>query len=260
MNLAATEFVCPECDHVAFGSRTALSKHLSSNHRRVTSIDFDGQTYLLAQTEDGTKYLCPKCDTPIALLNSLKRHMGQFCRAYGHERVHAEAGPSAAQAEDNAPQEEETVTSTLNLEEPRTLDDIGLTYETTWQVAICKLCHFVIDKAMPHLAVIWNDTVENELDESDDEGQGPALFTKPAFRPGSKALAHIPVLPGYKCPLCDQKLTHICVATKGQGQGQGCHFKQPGKDDRISLRPRIGIERDHANEKSSGMISFIHVW
>ncbi|KAK9318730.1 hypothetical protein V1517DRAFT_334794, partial [Lipomyces orientalis] len=139
---------------------SALSKHISSNHRRVTSIDFDGQTYPLALTEDGSKYLCPKCNVQINLLGSLKRHMAQFCKASDHERVHSEASAAAGQAENNAPQDHDTVTLALNLEEPRTLDDIGLVYENTWQVAICKICHFVVDKAM-HLKSVHRLVVPN---------------------------------------------------------------------------------------------------
>ncbi|KAK9357797.1 hypothetical protein V1504DRAFT_30889 [Lipomyces starkeyi] len=224
-----TEFCCPECNHAAFGSRSALSKHISSNHRRVTSIDFDGQTYPLAVAEDSTKYLCPKCDAQINLLGSLKRHMAQFCRASDYGPVRPEP-----QNDDDEPQEEESVTRTLNLDEPRTLDDIGFSYENTWQVAICDFCHFVVDMPMviehltsvhglevpnanavllvlrmhrlrPHLAITWDDAIEDQLDESDDESQGIQLFNPPAFRPGSAPLQGIPVQDGFKCQLCEQR-------------------------------------------------------
>jgi hypothetical protein len=85
--------------------------------------------------------------------------------------------------------------------DPRTMADLGFTIEATWKVAICDLCHFVVDKAMviehitsvhglevananavllvlrmhrlrPHLAIIWDDAIEDQLDESDDESQG----------------------------------------------------------------------------------------
>ncbi|KAJ8102385.1 hypothetical protein POJ06DRAFT_82609 [Lipomyces tetrasporus] len=163
MSQRAAEFFCPECNRAAFDSRSALSKHISSNHRRVTSVDFDGQTHPLALTEDGSKYLSPKCDAQINLLGSLKRHMAQFCRASDHEPVHSAASPAPAQADDSAPQDQDTVSLTLNLEEPRTLDDIGLAYENTWQVAICKLCHFVVDKAMvvEHLKSVHRLVVPN---------------------------------------------------------------------------------------------------
>ncbi|KAK9242047.1 hypothetical protein V1506DRAFT_517498 [Lipomyces tetrasporus] len=137
-------------------------------------------------------------------------------------------------------------------ENPANCQYLRFTYETTWQVAICGHCHFVVDKPMivehlksvhrlvdsntdaillvlrmyrlrPHLAVIWDDTIEDQLDESDDEDQGPALFPEPAFRPGSKALEGIPILSGYKCPLCDQRLVHVCVATK---EGMRTHYKR----------------------------------
>ncbi|KAJ8099523.1 hypothetical protein POJ06DRAFT_257202 [Lipomyces tetrasporus] len=284
MSHLSTEFFCPECSRAAFHSRTALSKHISDNHRRLTSIDYNGQSYTLAVTEDGTKYLCPKCEGQMTSLRSLKRHMAQFCRASDHERVHSEANPAVAQANDNAPQDRDTVTLTLNLAEPRTLDDIGLVYENTWHVAICKLCHFVVDKAIvvkhlksvhrlvvpndnavllvlrmyklrPHLAVIWNDTVENQLDESDDEGPGPALFTEPAFRPGSKALEDIPILNGYKCALCDQKLIHVCVATK---EGMRTHYKRRHTGQAVEYN-EVKVQAFYGRSKVFSQLRYVQV-
>ncbi|KAK9429336.1 hypothetical protein V1505DRAFT_401244 [Lipomyces doorenjongii] len=135
---------------------------------------------------------------------------------------------------------------------PCTLDDIGFTYENTWQVAICNQCHFVVDRAMivehlrivhrldvpnanavllvlsmhrlrPHLAIIWDDAIEDQLDESDDEGQGTPGFHPPAFRPGSAPLQGIPVQDGFKCQLCAQRLRQVCVTSK---EGMRTHYRR----------------------------------
>lgn len=157
-------------------------------------------------------------------------------------------------------------------------------YENTWQVAICKICHFVVDKAMvvehlksvhrlvvpnanavllvlrmyrlrPHLAVIWNDTVEHQLDDSDDEDQGPPLFAEPAFRPGSKALEDIPILNGYKCTLCDQKLIHVCVATK---EGMRTHYKRRHRGQAVEY-PEVKVQAFYGRSKIFSQLRYVQV-
>ncbi|KAK9358851.1 hypothetical protein V1504DRAFT_256946 [Lipomyces starkeyi] len=65
-----------------------------------------------------------------------------------------------------------------------------------------------------HLPVIWDDNMEDQLDDSDDEDRGPSFFNSPAFRPGSAALQGISVHDGFKCQLCEQRLHHVCTTTK----------------------------------------------
>ncbi|ODQ74684.1 hypothetical protein LIPSTDRAFT_226800 [Lipomyces starkeyi NRRL Y-11557] len=120
------------------------------------------------------------------------------------------------------------------------IEDLGFTIESIWHVAICQRCHFVVDKGMIidhlngihgfeirnvnavllvlrmyhlriHLAVIWDDNIEDQLDDSDDEDRGPSFFNPPAFRPGSAALQGILVHDGFKCQLCEQRLHHVCT-------------------------------------------------
>ncbi|KAK9312146.1 hypothetical protein V1522DRAFT_394398 [Lipomyces starkeyi] len=126
-----------------------------------------------------------------------------------------------------------------------------------WQVAICTHCKFIVDKALfidhlklkhgldnpnedavlhvgrqyalrPHLAIIWDETTENEVDESDDEDHGSSLFDPTAFRPGSAALRGIPVQVGFKCEVCEKRLRHICVKAK---EGMRTHYRRhhPGQ-------------------------------
>ncbi|KAK9334236.1 hypothetical protein V1521DRAFT_225288 [Lipomyces starkeyi] len=215
-------FCCSQCNHAQFNSKIQLSKHISDHHRCLTSIVVNGVSYTLAAREGSGKYLCPQCDREIASMSTLRRHMAQNCQGSAPAQVRQETRPAVPDAGPDAIPEQETAKA-LNLEglnlysissfcweldkltiiEPRTLDDIGFTYENTWQVAICNLCHFVVDKAMviehlasvhalevpsanavllvlrmhrlrPHLAIIWDDAIEDQLDESDDECNAPS--------------------------------------------------------------------------------------
>ncbi|ODQ71401.1 hypothetical protein LIPSTDRAFT_4650 [Lipomyces starkeyi NRRL Y-11557] len=65
----------------------------------------------------------------------------------------------------------------------------------------------------PHLAIIWDEETEYQLDESDDESENP-LFEPPGFRPGSAPLRGIPVQDGYKCMSCELDLREVCVTAK----------------------------------------------
>ncbi|KAK9491455.1 hypothetical protein V1508DRAFT_457031, partial [Lipomyces doorenjongii] len=213
-------FQCTLCNHAPFYTKEKLRKHSSSRHRKAATFSFNGETFPLLVTDD-SKYICPTCKTETSSVRSLKRHMGrQNCRT----RQVIE-GPTIDQPEDT---QSENGDATGTIEGPHKMADLGLTYENTWNVAVCDRCHFVVDKAMviehlttvhglvaqnydsvlrvlrmhrlrPHLAIIWDDAIEDQLDESDDEDQGAQLFNPPAFRPGSASLQGIPVQDGFKC-------------------------------------------------------------
>ncbi|KAK9311043.1 hypothetical protein V1524DRAFT_457723 [Lipomyces starkeyi] len=184
-------------------SRTIQQQNpaIEAHFRSLTSIIVNGESYALAAPEGSSKYPCPKCDRKTTSLSALKRHLAHNC-----QEVRQVTRPTAPDAGPDAIPEQETVTAAFNLEglnsyKPRTLDDIGFSHENTWQVAICDCCHFVVDMPMviehltsvhglevpntndvllvlrmhrlrPHLAIIWDDTIEDQLDESDDESQG----------------------------------------------------------------------------------------
>ncbi|KAK9426880.1 hypothetical protein V1505DRAFT_396605 [Lipomyces doorenjongii] len=186
---------------------------------RAATFNYNGASYPLISDEG--KYSCPKCSSSMASISGLRRHLARVRRRRsGH--TSAAVQTDAPEAGPDALPEQETEATAFTLEEPRTLDDFEFTYENTWQIAICNRCHFVVDMATviehlttvhglvvqshdsvlrvlrmhrlrPHLAVIWDDTIEDQLDESDDEDQGAQLFNPPAFRPGSVALRGIPV-------------------------------------------------------------------
>ncbi|KAK9492608.1 hypothetical protein V1508DRAFT_418432 [Lipomyces doorenjongii] len=77
-----------------------------------------------------------------------------------------------------------------------------------------------------HLAIIWDDTIEDQLHESNDEDQGAQFFNPPAFRLGSAPLRGFPVQDGFKCRVFAQKLHQICVTTK---EGMKTHYKRNHK-------------------------------
>ncbi|KAK9427555.1 hypothetical protein V1505DRAFT_29455 [Lipomyces doorenjongii] len=122
-----------QCNHAQFNSKIQLSKHISDHHRSVTSIVVNGVSYPLAAREASGKYLCPKCDREIASMSTLRRHMAQnvnVLRARARAQVQ-QTRPAAPEACADAIPAQETMATALNLEEPRTLDDFGFTYEYT---------------------------------------------------------------------------------------------------------------------------------
>ncbi|KAK9349615.1 hypothetical protein V1523DRAFT_181017 [Lipomyces doorenjongii] len=234
MSSEITVLQCTFCNHAPFDTKGKLTKHLSSKHRRAATFSFSGETFPLLATDDN-KYVCPTCKAETSSVRSLKRHMGgQNCR--GSQVI---VGPTTYQPGDT---QCEHGGATGTIADPHAMADLGFTIDDTWKVAICEQCHFIVDKSMiidhlkgvhkreilnvdavmqilrmyhlrPHLAVIWDDTSEDLLDESDDEDR-QSYFTPPAFRPGSGALQRIQIKDGFKCHLCEERLHHMCVTTK----------------------------------------------
>ncbi|KAK9427429.1 hypothetical protein V1505DRAFT_402569 [Lipomyces doorenjongii] len=240
-------FACGHCDHVPFESTDKLTKHISSRHRQAGSFNYNGVSHPLIAA-DG-KYLCPKCGAAMAGVYSLRRHLAR-----------------------------------LTVIDPCTLDDIGFTYESTCQVAICNHCHFVVDRAMivdhlrivhrldvpnanavllvlsmhrlrPHLAIIWDDAIEDQLDESDDEGQGTPGFHPPAFRPGSAPLQGIPVQDGFKCQLCAQRLRQVCVTSK---EGMRTHYRRHHKGQAVEYYS-VQVQALYGRSRTQAQLCFVQV-
>ncbi|KAK9311502.1 hypothetical protein V1524DRAFT_473271 [Lipomyces starkeyi] len=143
-----------------------------------------------------------------------------------------------------------------------------------WQVAICTHCKFVVDKALftdhlklkhgldnpnedailhvvrqyalrPHLAIIWDETTENEF----------SLFNPTAFRPGSAALRGIPVQDGFKCEVCDQRLRHICVKTK---EGMRTHYKRHHLNQTVEYH-QVGVQAFYGRSNVQSQLRFVQV-
>ncbi|KAK9326552.1 hypothetical protein V1520DRAFT_135981, partial [Lipomyces starkeyi] len=168
--------------------------------------------------------------------------------------------------------------------DPGTMADLGFTIEDTWKVAICKHCHFIVDKSMIidhlksihglgipnvnavllvlrmyhlriHLAVIWDDIMEDQLDDSDDEDRGPSFFNPPAFRPGLAALQGIPVHDGFKCQLCEQRLHHVCTITK---KGMRTHYSRHHRGQTVEYHP-AKVQAFYGRSKIASQLRYVEV-
>ncbi|KAK9482008.1 hypothetical protein V1527DRAFT_499416 [Lipomyces starkeyi] len=231
-------FQCTECSHAPFDTRIKLNKQASSRHRKAPNFHFNGVFYPLITT-DNDKYACPMCKTETALISNLRRHMGQNCGRNqddpfeGSEPIEEpENDHGAIGINETAPLATSRDVSTIS-----SIGDLGFVIEAMWQVAICTHCKFVVDKALfidhlklkhgldnpnedailhvvrqyalrPHLAIIWDETTENERSEA------------------------IPVQDGFKCEACEQRLGHICVKTK---EGMRTHYKRHHLDQTSQL-------------------------
>ncbi|KAK9489132.1 hypothetical protein V1508DRAFT_362467 [Lipomyces doorenjongii] len=168
--------------------------------------------------------------------------------------------------------------------ELRTMADLGFTTEDTWKVAICDHCHFIVDKSMIidhikgihrleirnvnavllvlrmnhlriHLPVIWDDNVDDQLDDSEEEDRGPSFFHPPAFRPGSAALQGIPVHDGFKCQLCEQRLHHACTITK---KGMRTHYSRYHGGQSVEYHP-AKFQAFYGRSKIASQLRYVEV-
>ncbi|KAK9357357.1 hypothetical protein V1504DRAFT_436808 [Lipomyces starkeyi] len=240
------KFTCDKCTHSPFAAKVQLRRHRSRKHREATTFAFNGKQYPLDRS-DGGNYLCPQCKTEISTIDNLRRHIDKVCGKFGltlgpgQQGVETQAEVVRDVAENEAASTHGDVLAQIT--DCRTVADLGFTIEQTWHVSICTRCKFVVDKAMwiehieekhclqvanadavwllrrtcnlmPHLAIVWDESTEDQLDESDDEQEGTSQFNPGAFRPGSAPLEGIPVHDGFKCQLCEQMLSHVRVTTK----------------------------------------------
>ncbi|KAK9427526.1 hypothetical protein V1505DRAFT_424145 [Lipomyces doorenjongii] len=284
INVEAFAFSCGRCDHAPFDSPDKLNKHISSKHRQSSTFNYNGASYPLISAEG--KYLCPKCSASMASISGLRRHLARVCGRSAH--TSAAVQTDAPEAGTDAIPEEETVAMALNFEclnpQPSALEDIGFTYENIWQDAICTRCKFVVDKAVlidhltqkhgldnlnedtvlrvahqyvlrPHLAIIWDETTENQVDDSDDEDHGSSLFNPTAFRPGSVALRGIRAQDGFKCEVCEQRLRHICVKTK---EGMRTHYRRHHPDQAVEYH-QVRVQAFYARSDVQSQLRVVEV-
>ncbi|KAK9343621.1 hypothetical protein V1522DRAFT_394250 [Lipomyces starkeyi] len=228
MDSKNSQFICDQCMHTPFETKIQLTKHISRKHREAQTFVFKGETYTLVSNDDG-KYLCPKCTSQISTIRYVEnsvRHLVLGNSAWTQAEV------VRAVAENEAASTHGDVLAQIT--DCRTVADLGFTIEQTWQVSICTRCKFVVDKAMwiehieekhslqvanadavwlvarmynlrPYLAIVWDESTEDQLDESDDEQEGTSQSSPGAFRPGSAPLEGIPVHDGLKCQLCNHR-------------------------------------------------------
>ncbi|KAK9342129.1 hypothetical protein V1522DRAFT_461063 [Lipomyces starkeyi] len=262
-----------------------LNKHASSRHRKAANFHFNGVFYPLITT-DNDKYACPMCKAETASISNLRRHMGQNC---GRNQDDPFEGSEPIEEPENdhgklGINETGPLAISRDVSTISSIGDLGFVIEAMWQVAICTHCKFVVDKALftdhlklkhgldnpnedailhvvrqyalrPHLAIIWDETTENEVDESDDEDHGSSLFNPTAFRPGSAALRGIPVQDGFKCEVCEQRLRHICVKTK---EGMRTHYKRHHLDQTVEYH-QIRVQAFYGRSNVQSQLRFVQV-
>ncbi|ODQ68694.1 hypothetical protein LIPSTDRAFT_7532 [Lipomyces starkeyi NRRL Y-11557] len=283
----STIFQCLECDHAPFDTKAKFNKHSSSKHRRAETFEFSGVAYPLTVTSDDM-YACPTCMAKTASVRSLKRHMVRHRDKAQEERLsereqiqdHSEDLRNSERRIDDT----DTLITSGDISEIRSMEELGFMIEATWKVAICTRCKFVVDRAVlidhlklkhglenpnedailqvarqyalrPHLAIIWDETTESQVDESDDEDHGSSLFNPTAFRPGSSALRGIPVQDGFKCEVCEQRLRHICVKTK---EGMRTHYKRHHLDQTVEYH-QVRVQAFYGRSKVQSQLRFVQV-
>ncbi|KAK9481864.1 hypothetical protein V1527DRAFT_516266 [Lipomyces starkeyi] len=105
-------------------------------------------------------------------------------------------------------------------------------------------------KLRPHLIVIWDESTEQELDDSDDEGASTKEFEVEAFRPGSAAISDVPIVDGLKCITCERGLTHKCLQSKMLNQFRN-FFHEVQEDQTVeNYSGRNGPGRDPGDPSS----------
>ncbi|KAK9249907.1 hypothetical protein V1507DRAFT_446227 [Lipomyces tetrasporus] len=95
-------------------------------------------------------------------------------------------------------------------------------------------------KIRPHLAIVWDDLVEEELD---------------AFRPGQAAIDGISVLDGYKCVLCESVLKHRCVRSK---DAMRTHYERNHDDQVVEFCP-VRVQAFYGRSSVNQQLRYVHV-
>ncbi|KAK9427093.1 hypothetical protein V1505DRAFT_351509 [Lipomyces doorenjongii] len=287
MSSGSSALQCLQCNHAPFDTKAKLNKHSSSKHRRAETFEFGGVAYPLTVTDDDL-YACPTCMAKTASVRSLKRHMDRH-RDRTQEECVSEQEPIPDPSEDIRSSERitddtEALVTCGDISEIRSMEDLGFMIEAIWKVAICSRCMVVVDKAQlishlklkhglddpnedailqvarqyalrPHLAIIWDETTENQVDDSDDEDHGSSLFNPTAFRPGSLALRGIPAQDGFKCEVCEQRLRHICVKTK---EGMRTRYKRHHPNQTVEYH-QVRVQAFYGRSNVQSQLRFVEV-
>ncbi|KAK9318967.1 hypothetical protein V1517DRAFT_355445 [Lipomyces orientalis] len=276
MSSATIAYQCTECDHAPFDTKAKFNKHTSSKHRKAETFKFDGAAYPVVVADDG-RYACPTCRTEASSISSLRRHMGrQNCG------IAQAAGADDVQGWQNAVQDsgnENTATTahtSITKDDCASLEGVGFKYNHYWDVPTCNRCPHVVDKSTiedhltnvhkleiqdngamwrtirayrirPHLAVVWDDKTELELDDSDDEYEkkdenSMTGFASGTYRPGAAAVDGVSVIDGYKCVQCESALQHRCVQSK---EALRTHYKRKHANQAIVGQSTVAIRRGY---------------
>ncbi|KAK9385129.1 hypothetical protein V1515DRAFT_617600 [Lipomyces mesembrius] len=242
-------YTCSKCCHKPFDSRAKLTKHVSNYHREANTIKAGGKTYPLTYGTNNC-LLCPECNGEWANIGSLRRHWNRHCNG-----------------------------STGNNGNEMDTEEIE-----AGNVLICKRCHHIVDPAMmmhhltevhkltvkdeeslwrtmsscelrPHLIVIWDESTEQELDDSDEEDTRTEEFEMEAFRPGSAAISDVPIADGFKCLTCERALTHKCFQSKGTMR---THFTRNNPNCDMEFCP-VRIQAFYGRSSAQQQLRYVEV-
>ncbi|KAK9357142.1 hypothetical protein V1504DRAFT_465585, partial [Lipomyces starkeyi] len=159
----------------------------------MATFNFRGQIYPLI-TGKNNSYVCPNCKAERSSISGLRRHMDRNCERNQDNNEIQENEDIAVQTGAGSTS---TITGT-SIGDGSTLEGMGLIFNPEWNVLICKRCRHIVDQSMildhltkthklnleddglvwrtlrsykvrPHLLVMWDESVERELDDSDDD-------------------------------------------------------------------------------------------
>ncbi|KAK9489008.1 hypothetical protein V1508DRAFT_131685, partial [Lipomyces doorenjongii] len=216
-------YQCTKCNHEPFDSKAKLTKHISNYHREATTITYKGKEYPLI-IGSNSNYVCPTCKNEYSSISNLTYHLNRHCHSSNSFNIPAtNTSHSDNSLNQSGMSEDITVRSTIT-----EADSVaGLVFNSVWNIFICKRCCRVVDKSgmarhltrvhkltisnldtmlttlrsynvRAHLAVIWDQRIEEDLDDSDGDSAWQETFKEVAFRPGSRAIDGIPVYDGFK--------------------------------------------------------------
>ncbi|KAK9371590.1 uncharacterized protein V1513DRAFT_487754 [Lipomyces chichibuensis] len=268
-------YSCSKCPHEPFASKAKLSKHVSNYHREANTIKAGGKIYPLSFGTNVNYILCPECNAGCSNIGNLRRHLNRHCKGStgnNDNDMHIEEIEGGV---------ETTGTDAIDC---TSLEGIGMMYDSEWNVLVCKRCHHIVDQSMmahhltkvhklkvkdeealwrtmrlyklrPHLTVIWDESTEQEMDDSDDEGTTAKDFEAEAFRPGSAAISDVLIADGFKCLTCERALTHKCLQSKG---AMRTHFTRnhPGRDMELC---QVRVQAFYGRSSAQQQLRYVEV-
>ncbi|KAK9320193.1 hypothetical protein V1517DRAFT_356096 [Lipomyces orientalis] len=264
------EFQCTMCNHAPFDTKVKLSKHSSSRHRTAETFTFGGVSCPLTVTDDN-KYVCPEYKAQISSVRNLRRNMAQLRSWIRATQRNTRQSMETIDAEVHSGIPE------ISKDDCTTIIRIGFIFNPTSNVLICNRCHYIVYKSMvvthltkvhnlkiaderatfsttrsyiirPHLAIVWDDLIEEGLGESDDDYSVPRAFALDAFRPGQAAVDGIPVLDGV--------LTHRCVQSK---ETMRTHYRRNHDNQVVEFCPvRVQAFYSRSSVNQHGIPANVH--
>ncbi|KAK9427010.1 hypothetical protein V1505DRAFT_318287 [Lipomyces doorenjongii] len=226
-----TEFSCRDCGD-RFDARPALYKHRQNYHPQHTTFKVGSTEYPIVLGQGNGKFNCPKCNSQVSGLNSLRRHVLKCGRVDRHDEDALIATiPGSDDGDHETPNEHVDNIPEIDC---LSLEGLGFHVDQRWKVATCRRCRYIVDpqniinhvqkahrlnipnieqarrgvdavKLRTHLAVVSHEDEGSHYYMSDDDDDATVWFL-----PGSRALTGLPVYQGFKCMIC----LGTCTLTK----------------------------------------------